>query len=52
VNKYSNACRLAWWRQFLYSKFHVIDNYFIWFLIDSIWFGQLTTYFLRILITV
>jgi peptidoglycan/LPS O-acetylase OafA/YrhL len=29
VNKYSNACRLAWWRQFLYSKFHVIDNYFI-----------------------
>jgi peptidoglycan/LPS O-acetylase OafA/YrhL len=25
VNKYSNACRIAWWRQFLYSTFTFIN---------------------------
>jgi len=23
VNLYSNACRIAWWRQFLYSKYKI-----------------------------
>jgi hypothetical protein len=37
VNKFSNACRNAWWRQFLYSKFaftgkkkhFIISNFYI-----------------------
>jgi peptidoglycan/LPS O-acetylase OafA/YrhL len=29
VNKYSNACRIAWWRQFLYSTFTFVNIKFI-----------------------